>query len=117
MSSNPRYHNGNYRRKMRARFKAINAPCGICSGRFGPIRYDQKSCADNPLSFCVDEIRPVSRWKEFGYASPEAACMDASNIQASHWLCNSKKSNKTPNEMGQSFEQKFKKLNTKVSEW
>lgn len=103
MATNPRYKNGNFRRKMRARFKAMDAPCGICSGRFGPIRYDQQSCAKNPLSFCIDEIKPVSRWKEFGYPSPEAACMDASNVQAAHWVCNAKKSNKIETDKGHDF--------------
>ena len=98
MATNPRWHNGNYRRKVRARFKAMGATCGICQGRLGPIRYDQKSCADNPLSFCVDEIRPCSRWREFGYDSIEAACMDYSNLQATHWCCNAMKSNKLSNE-------------------
>ena len=94
MATNPRYHNGNYRRKMRLRFKSINAQCGICHGKYGEIRYDQKSCSKNPLSFCIDEIHPVSRWREFGYESPEAACMDINNLQAAHWACNAAKSNK-----------------------
>lgn len=98
MATNPRYHNGNYRRKIRARFKAMNAPCGICHGKYGEIRYDQKSCAENPLSFCVDEIRPVSRWREYGYSSPEAACMDKNNLQAAHWRCNAIKSNRIEGE-------------------
>lgn len=93
MATNPRYKNGNFRRKMRARFKAMDASCGICGGRLGPIRYDQTSCSENPLSFCIDEIHPVSRWKEFGYSSPEAACMDKENLQAAHWICNQRKSN------------------------
>lgn len=95
---NPRYANGNFRRKMRARFKAMDAPCGICGGRLGPIRYDQQSCASNPLSFVIDEKIPVSRWKEFGYPSAEAACMDRNNLSAAHWICNAKKSNRLPGE-------------------
>lgn len=80
----------------------MDAPCGICKGRLGAIRYDQKSCYDNPLSFVVDEIRPVSRWREFGYSSPEAACMDINNLQAAHYICNARKSNKiTPPPGGQ----------------
>lgn len=91
---NPRYKNGNFRRKIRARFKAQGAPCGICHGRLGEIHYDEPSDSKHPLSFVVDEIKPVSRWKEFGYSSPEAACMDISNLQPAHWACNSRKSNK-----------------------
>ena len=95
---NVRYSNGNYRRKCRARFKAMNAPCGICGGRLGPIHYDEPSDSRHPLSFVIDEIKPVSRWKEFGYDSPEAAVMDWSNLQAAHYCCNAAKSNHVASE-------------------
>lgn len=94
MATNPRYSNGNYRRKARARFKAMGAPCGICNGRLGEIHYDEPSDYKHPLSFVIDEIRPVSRWKEFGYSSAEAACKDWDNLQAAHYCCNQSKSNK-----------------------
>lgn len=90
---NPRYSNGNLRRKYRARFKALGLPCGICKGRLGPIHYDEPSDAKHPLSFVIDEIKPVSRWKEFGYASPEAAAKDWNNLQPAHYYCNALKSN------------------------
>ncbi len=92
--SNPRYQNGNLRRKHRARFKAMDAPCGICRGFLGPIHYDEPSNAQHPLSFVVDEIRPVSKWKQFGYPSKAAAANDWNNLQAAHWFCNAKKGNK-----------------------
>ena len=92
--TNPRYKNGNLRRKYRARLRAMGCPCGICKGRLGEIRYDEPSDAQHPLSFVIDEIRPVSRWKEYGYPSPAAAAQDWNNIQAAHWICNQKKSNK-----------------------
>ena len=101
--ANPRYKNGNHRRKMRARFRAQDAPCGICRGRFGPIHYDEPSDSKHPLSFVIDEIRPVSKWKEFGYPSPEAACLDISNLQAAHYICNAKKSNKTESDTRPNF--------------
>ena len=66
-TANPRHANGNLRRKYRARLKAQGGPCGICGGRLGPIHYDEPSDARHPLSFVVDEIKPVSRWREFGY--------------------------------------------------
>ena len=91
---NPRYKNGNFRRKMRARFKAQGAVCGICHGRLGEIHYDEPSDSKHPLSFVIDEIIPVSRWKAGGYDRPESACLDPGNLQAAHWICNSKKSNK-----------------------
>ena len=93
--SNPRYKNGALRRKQRARFKAMAAPCGICGGRLGEIHYDEPSDAKHPLSFVIDEIKPVSRWKEFGYDSPEAVAADWSNLQAAHWICNAKKGART----------------------
>ena len=93
--NNPRYANGNLRRKYRARFKAMGAECGICKGRFGPIHYDEPSDSKHPLSFVIDEIRPISRYKEFGYESREAACADWSNLQAAHYCCNAAKGAKT----------------------
>lgn len=91
---NPRHKNGNMRRKHRARLRAIGGPCGICKGRLGPIHYDEPSDSAHPLSFVIDEIRPVSRWREFGYPSPEAAAQDWNNLQAAHWCCNAAKGNK-----------------------
>lgn len=89
--SNPRYANGTLRRKHRARFKSMDAPCGICGGRLGPIHYDEPSDAKHPLSFVIDEIRPVSKWKQFGYPSPQAAARDWNNLQAAHYCCNQSK--------------------------
>ena len=93
MANNPRSSNGHLRRKYRARFKAMAAPCGICRGRLGEIHYDEPSDAEHPLSFVIDEIKPISRYKEFGYASKEEAAQDWNNLQAAHYICNSKKSN------------------------
>ena len=76
----------------------MNAPCGICGGRLGEIHYDEPSDAKHPLSFVIDEIHPVSRWKEFGYESPRAAAEDFNNLQAAHYICNQRKSNHLPNE-------------------
>lgn len=95
MGGNPRTANGNLRRKHRARFKAMGAPCGICGGRLGPIRYDLPSGPENPLSFVIDEIRPISKYKLFGYESREAAAQDWNNLQAAHYCCNAAKSDRT----------------------
>ena len=89
--TNPRYANGALRRKNRARFKAMGAPCAICRGALGPIHYDEPSDAQHPLSFVIDERLPVSRWREFGYASPRAAAEDPDNIQPAHRCCNAAK--------------------------
>ena len=96
MSTNPRYKNGNMRRKYRARFKAMQAPCGICRGKLGEIHYDEPSDYLHPLSFVIDEIKPVSRWREFGYSSPHEAAQDWNNLQAAHYCCNQAKSNRIP---------------------
>lgn len=72
----------------------MDAPCGICTGRLGPIDYTAPSDWHHPLSFVIDEILPISRWEEFGYDSPEAAAQDLSNLQAAHYICNAKKSNR-----------------------
>lgn len=111
MASNPRTANGNLRRKHRARLKAIGAPCHIC-GR--PIHYDEPSDAKHPLSFVIDEIRPISKWKQFGYDSPEAAAQDWNNLAPAHWICNARKSNKT------NFAELapvMRKINIKDGEW
>lgn len=96
--TNPRYANGNLRRKYRARFKAMDAPCGICGGKLGPIHYDEPSDHEHPLSFVIDEKIPVSRWKEFGYDSREAVARDWNNLQAAHWCCNAAKGARLPND-------------------
>lgn len=95
---NPRYANGNLRRKNRARMKARGDECGICHGRLGEIHYDEPSDSQHPLSFVIDEIKPVSRYKEFGYESKRQAAEDPNNIQAAHWICNAKKGAHTPND-------------------
>ena len=92
--SNPRYSNGTLRRKHRARFRAMNAPCGICGGRLGAIHYDEPSDAQHPLSFVIDEIKPVSKWRQYGYSSPREAAKDWNNLQAAHYCCNQAKGNK-----------------------
>ena len=91
----------------------MGCPCGICQGRLGPIHYDEPSDAQHPLSFVIDEIRPVSRWKEFGYDSPEAAAQDWNNLQAAHWICNQKKSNKVDEDMRRAV----KMINMKDGDW
>lgn len=113
--ANPRSANGNLRRKHRARLKAIDGECGICRGRLGPIHYDEPSDSNHPLSFVIDEIRPVSRWREFGYASREAAAQDWNNLQAAHYCCNAMKSNRTPHELGKP--QVPSKMNISDGKW
>lgn len=114
MAVNPRYKNGNLRRKYRARFKAMDAPCGICKGKLGAIHYNEPSDSKHPLSFVIDEIKPVSKWRQFGYESPEAAAQDWNNLQAAHYCCNQAKGAKVPED------NRVKSLRTKIGvdgEW
>ena len=90
---NPRYQNGHLRRKNRARLKAMGEPCHICGK---PIHYDEPSDSKHPLSFVIDEVIPISRWKEFGYSSPRAVAEDWNNLRAAHYACNAMKSNHLP---------------------
>jgi len=94
MAKNPRQTNGSLRRKHRARLKAMGCECGICHGAFGPIHYDEPSDAQHPLSFVIDEIRPISKYRQFGYESREEAAQDWNNLQAAHWMCNAMKRDK-----------------------
>lgn len=93
--NNPRYHNGNRRRKYRARIKAMGLPCHICGK---PINYDEPSDHLHPLSFVIDEIIPISRWKEFGYNSPREVAEDFDNLAPAHYICNLRKSNRVEGE-------------------
>ena len=113
---NPRYSNGNLRRKHRARMKAMGCECGICRGALGPIHYDEPSDSKHPLSFVIDEIKPVSRWREFGYSSPEGAAQDWNNLQAAHYCCNAAKSNKTSSELEKKG-YKAPKINLRDGDW
>lgn len=88
MASNPRSSNGNARRKLRRWLASQQLPCAICGQ---PIDYSLP--ARHPLSFEVDEVRPVSRWREFGYDSPTAAALDRANVQPAHRICNERKGN------------------------
>ena len=92
--TNPRYANGTLRRKHRQRLKAMGAECGICKGLLGAIHYEEPSNAQHPLSFVVDEIIPISKWQQAGYRSKREAAEDFNNLQAAHWICNARKSDK-----------------------
>ena len=99
--ANVRYKNGSARRKIRARWKASGAPCALCGK---PIDYSLGFIVDprtgkrrpHPMSFVVDEIIPVSRYREGGFDSPEQAATTWSNTQPAHYICNARKGNKMP---------------------
>ena len=88
---NPRFANGHSRRKLALSVRARGDECGICHGLRGPIHYDEPSDHKHPLSFVLDEIHPVSLWRQYGYESATAAALDPDNVQAAHWCCNAEK--------------------------
>lgn len=90
---NPRYSNGARRRAIRERLKAIGAPCSLCGK---PIDYALP--AGHPMAFEVDEIVPVSRYWEGGYASAEQCALDFRNTRPAHRrrICNQRRGNKPP---------------------
>ena len=112
--ADPRYKNGSLRRKNRARLKAMGLPCYICNR---PIHYDEPSDYKHPFSFVVDEAIPVSRWREFGYDSPEAVANDFNNLRCAHYICNLQKSNKTAAEFAKNTGNRAKTQNAAVSDW
>lgn len=89
--SNPRKANGSRRRKIRARWRAIGAPCALC-GR--AIDYGLGMVVDpwtgkrrpHPMSFVVDEIVPVSKGGD---------PLDFTNTQPAHWICNARRGDRT----------------------
>ena len=82
------------RKRAAQRYAASNAPCALCHGARGPIRYDQPRDHRHPLSLVIDEIAPVARWEEFGYPSARACACDPSNWQPAHYICNAIASDK-----------------------
>lgn len=75
MSRNDR--NGNTRRKLRSRVKAMGLPCALCGH---PIDYALP--AGDPLSYELDEITPVA----LGGSE-----LDPNNVQPAHRICNQRK--------------------------
>ena len=96
---NPRWKTGR-RKTYQQRFRAMNLPCALC-GR--PIDYslpyyvtdEQGKKHINMWAFVIDEIKPVSKWQQFGYTSPAECANDYNNLQPAHAICNQMKSNKT----------------------
>lgn len=66
--------------------KARGDRCHICGGEI-----DYTLPYSDPMSFVVDERIPVSKWRDYGYDSPEAVCRDPDNTFAAHKICNQRK--------------------------
>lgn len=99
MVYNPRQRNSTARRKLRKRLKAEGRGCWICRAFGRNPRIDYELPPGHPMSFEVDELIPVSKWKEGGYSSPTAAALDYSNLDAAHKRCNQWRGNKSVQEV------------------
>lgn len=99
MSSNARTTNGAARRKLTARLRAEHRDCWICRVFGRDARIDYSLPYLHPGAFTCDELKPISRWREYGYASPQAAALDYSNCEAAHRACNVWRGNKTVEEV------------------
>lgn len=97
----------------------MGGPCAICKGRLGPIHYDEPSDSRHPLSFVIDEIKPISLYKQFGYASRKEAAEDFDNLQAAHYCCNAAKGNKTSFSLapGAEVRKDLRKINVPDGSW
>lgn len=89
MASNPRRSNGSLRNKQRKEMAARQEPCALCGN---PIDYSLPP--GDPWSFELDEIVPVSRFREGGYESAEQCAQDPANHQPAHRVCNRMKGNR-----------------------
>ena len=85
MPSNPRRANGARRDSIRARWRAIGAPCWICGHpidyTLGMVTVDGKR-RPHPMSFVVDEVVPV----KYG-GDP----LDFDNTRPAHYICNARR--------------------------
>ena len=77
MSADPRQRNGHRRRQLRDRVRAEGMPCHIC-GR----AIDYSLPAGHPMSYELDELRPVSRGGD---------PLSYDNCKAAHRICNERK--------------------------
>ena len=99
MARNPRHSNGNARRKLAARLRHEGRGCWICRAFGRPDAIDYDLPARHPLAFEVDELTPVSLWREGGYESPTECALDYDNVDATHRRCNEWRGNKTVREV------------------
>ena len=92
---NPRRSNGSARTKLRRWLAAQERPCWICKAFGRPAAIDYSLPQGHPMCFEMDELKPVSKWREYGYPSPEAAALDKGNVDATHRRCNQWRGNRS----------------------
>jgi hypothetical protein len=86
MASNARYANGHRMRQLRAELAARHEPCWICQAFGLPGDIDYSLPANDPRSFELDHLVPVSRG---------GSIYDPKNCAATHRRCNEWRSNRT----------------------
>ena len=74
----------------------MGLPCAICGQ---PIDYSLPADGKHPGAFVIDEIRPISRHREFGYETAHDASADWNNLQPAHYICNARKGARTMEEL------------------
>lgn len=87
---NPRYSNGNARRKLARRVRAEQRGCWICRAFGRPDAIDYELPPMHPMAFELDELVPVSK----GGSPTEYA-----NVDATHRACNAWRSNRSVDEV------------------
>lgn len=92
---NARRSNGARRTANRNRMRAEGRGCWICRAFGRPDAIDYSLPHGHPMSFELDELVPVSRYWEGGYATREACALDYANNDAVHRRCNQWRGNKS----------------------
>lgn len=72
------------RKAFRDQCAKINAPCHICNGKFGPIRYDMSD--RSKWGFNADHVIP---WSQIPEGDPRRS--DVRNLRSAHFYCNTVK--------------------------
>ena len=98
-AANPRVTNGSARRALVARMKAKRPECWICKAFGRDARIDYSLHYLDPRAFSYDELKPVSKWREYGYPGAQACALDPSNGAATHRACNIWRGNRTVEEV------------------
>lgn len=92
--ANPRQANGAARRRLVHRLKAEHRDCWICRAFGRPSTIDYSLPYLDPGAFTCDELKPVSKWQEYGYRSATEAALDYGNVDAAHRACNNWRKNR-----------------------
>lgn len=87
MATNPRYANGNARRKLRRALLMTTTNCALCGRPLPPLSEVARMDPNDPRYPVVDEIMPVCRGGD---------PLSRENTQLVHRACNARKGAKVP---------------------